>query len=114
MRISDWSSDVCSSDLDMIAGAGIGVPAPAEVAAVEDIDIVDRKGERAAVLRLGHRQGESAVAEEGRLAPGPRQPIPALGRASCRERGCQYVSTSGGAVTLQKNSNTNTKRQIDS
>src|SRR3546814_1765726 len=88
MRISDWSSDVCSSDL----------------LDIDDVETPDERG------RVGERQ-RAFVGDEGQ---GPLQPIeiglgPApqrlfelrdplfdeqrqqIGRASCRERVCQYV-----------------------
>src|SRR3546814_15917587 len=45
MRISDWSSDVCSSDLAATAAAGrlgVGV-ADGELRAVQAFDVVDRR-----------------------------------------------------------------------
>src|SRR3546814_10701613 len=66
MRISDWSSDVCSSDLDHVAA--IGMEAKLAV------------GERA---RVGGEEGAAAVLD----LPVTLQ----IGRASCRERVCQYV-----------------------
>src|SRR3546814_7051228 len=73
MRISDWSSDVCSSDLGLqrehlLAGA---VPLVLPVAGSSD-DVRDR-------LRdvVEHRGDLGGVLE--------------IGRASCRERVCQYV-----------------------
>src|SRR3546814_5883586 len=44
MRISDWSSDVCSSDLDAAAG-------PAQTTAVLLGDLVDRGPDSAGVVR---------------------------------------------------------------
>src|SRR3546814_4626656 len=69
MRISDWSSDVCSSDL-----GGGGQPGPG-----------GHRGGRD--LRLGGR-GDPAhpVAASHHPARGGE-----IGRASCRERVCQYV-----------------------
>src|SRR3546814_4054646 len=77
-RISDWSSDVCSSDL-----------APATLR-----DWLDQP---AGGLRLlchpeaGPSLGEALAAQPGlrqlSLLVGPEE----LGRASCRERVCQYV-----------------------
>src|SRR3546814_10170461 len=75
MRISDWSSDVCSSDL------------PAQE-------------------RLGRRQGEGGAGRlragapdaqdvRGGFEPEAREvgcgQLREIGRASCRESGCQYV-----------------------
>src|SRR3546814_4972940 len=65
MRISDWSSDVCSSDLvRSVRRAGFTVPRCGEVT-----DLTDHRG------RTPH------------LAWRSRE----IGRASCRERVCQYV-----------------------
>src|SRR3546814_6848028 len=70
MRISDWSSDVCSSDLLQIDGmAGTG-------------DLVHR--------RVGAQGSDGAVALRRRdhvIAAVDDQ----IGRASCRETVCQYV-----------------------
>src|SRR3546814_15139700 len=101
MRISDWSSDVCSSDLSH----------PEETGRVP-------QHLRQAVQRLraaGEVEGDGKVSlaaqdEAGRRhLPAPRQGAAALeggqivglaessddllqiGRASCRERECQYV-----------------------
>src|SRR3546814_4965311 len=77
MRISDWSSDVCSSDLEQARFAlEKGVP---DALVQENGDLV-------------------------RLAPGPARIVERvrsgrllldgdvkIGRASCRERVCQYV-----------------------
>src|SRR3546814_4965772 len=67
MRISDWSSDVCSSDL--VEGDRQAGLAAAEIGPVQFVG----RGCRA-VARIG--------AEQPRLE---------IGRASCRERVCQYV-----------------------
>src|SRR3546814_8558723 len=68
MRISDWSSDVCSSDLHD------GAEADDEGQDVEIADPPGRPQHRLArFLRIGN--GEEAQ----------------IGRASCRERVCQYV-----------------------
>src|SRR3546814_8415345 len=82
MRISDWSSDVCSSDLIV---ADIRPPEPWNSGALAPIS-----GDR---LRLGPERtvifGDVADAPQ----PQPRQPARSkkIGRASCRERVCQYV-----------------------
>src|SRR3546814_4853321 len=70
MRISDWSSDVCSSDLAIGANVDVG-RLPQDVLRQ---DLAD------------HRRQLEAVA---RKAIGDVQPK--IGRASCRERVCQYV-----------------------
>src|SRR3546814_4503518 len=98
MRISDWSSDVCSSDLITAA------------------DIATRQGNRhRARSRREWKRNDAlpAVRADPRLtalatawlpihgvhiiwqSPGTRQGSarspPEIGRASCRERVCQYV-----------------------
>src|SRR3546814_2011894 len=82
MRISDWSSDVCSSDLPDAYRAWLAPDADAgsvtlvegEPGAEPDIQILLPEG---AVPWAGH-SGRYAVHQE-------------IGRASCRERVCQYV-----------------------
>src|SRR3546814_3704973 len=75
MRISDWSSDVCSSDLvDAAAAAGDGQ--------AHALLVARRQGDLAALL--GHRLGSVLHQVQDRLDQ-------QIGRASCRERVCQYV-----------------------
>src|SRR3546814_1005382 len=81
MRISDWSSDVCSSDLVREHGVvereegefrlrrGFEIPAGARVVMVEDI----------VTTGLSSRECLTAIRAHQ------------IGRASCRERVCQYV-----------------------
>src|SRR3546814_8960504 len=91
MRISDWSSDVCSADLaalDLdVHGRGpvvIGIP---EAAAIRRGRAADRPA-RAVNWR---RRRRSHPAGRG---------FPEIGRASCTERVCPYVSSSVVAVSL--------------
>src|SRR3546814_18404742 len=110
MRISDWSSDVCSSDLDIVAeqqarretgrrGLVAGVVAVGEQAARHEapafiegiIAPTDRRGEEVGevVADLAEdrdlRQVVRNVGVIGRI--GSKE----IGRASCRERVCKYV-----------------------
>src|SRR3546814_15045581 len=101
MRISDWSSDVCSSDLVVV-----------EAQAVDDC-LVARQPEharlRVARLRLWRDRADLDEAEAqrqqrvdvGAVLVQPRGQADRvaeghaereIGSASCRERGCQYVS----------------------
>src|SRR3546814_18249516 len=98
MRISDWSSDVCSSDL--------WFPEPSQTTSA----IVDRHA--------------SPFQTEGAVLEGLKRPVFAreqfgsperfvsvarrreIGRASCRARVCQYVSISVVAVYLKQKTNT--------
>src|SRR3546814_8008642 len=72
MRISDWSSDVCSSDL---AGHGAGWN--------------EYHRQMAKAQRSDHQPRHDLVAnaEAGDTVVHRME----IGRASCRERGCQYV-----------------------
>src|SRR3546814_2188970 len=83
MRISDWSSDVCSSDLNAAPGVlrdevgqAARIPVPPQelrihghhaVMGVDPVDLAD-------LLGRPHRRYRKEI-----------------GRASCRERVCQYV-----------------------
>src|SRR3546814_1863200 len=83
MRISDWSSDVCSSDLHdlVVERASLGGGDRALRAFQREL-IELCLGE--AVL-LGHHLGADELAElDVRITL-------QIGRASCRERVCQYV-----------------------
>src|SRR3546814_7130338 len=75
MRISDWSSDVCSSDLT----DGI-VRHHVDDAQAHEGGEADR---RPAVV--GEHQEGAAVGDEAAVQGDE------IGRASCRERVCQYV-----------------------
>src|SRR3546814_2822192 len=92
MRISDWSSDVCSSDLasaaraghDMVEGQVLRPEVVATVLALEGVAQEDVKsGEggaavQADVLLQRDHAGQPHLEAE-------------IGRASCRERVCTYV-----------------------
>src|SRR3546814_6570669 len=86
MRISDWSSDVCSSDLQR--------------AQQNDGSEVRRRsggrGHREHQTRTRHkkspRPSSGAHGKETGIATGPGAFLSVqIGRASCRERVCQYV-----------------------
>src|SRR3546814_4777000 len=72
MRISDWSSDVCSSDL--IATEAYGSTRPLDTS-TGDIRLGN----------VGNRSEPSSASAEKLIS------VPKIGRASCRERVCQYV-----------------------
>src|SRR3546814_17772995 len=92
LRISVWSSDVCSSDLDRAAEA-----APA---------IAGDSGNRdrpAGPVVLAVEVAVAFQLDEVRTDIIPPPTVqPKIGRASCRERVCQYVSISVVAVSLKK------------
>src|SRR3546814_8671316 len=105
MRISDWSSDVCSSDRATLAlleqhGATVAV-----IDYLANPPSVARLRELLALLNLPAtgivRFGEATAKERGLAADDARSsaqwlellhahPIQ-IGRAPCRERVCQYV-----------------------
>src|SRR3546814_5670530 len=84
LRISDWSSDVCSSDL-LDVGA-----APGHVGRDRDPALAARLGDdmRFPIVISGVQHGMLDVARGEELGQKFRLQI---GRASCRERGCQSV-----------------------
>src|SRR3546814_4416514 len=84
MRISDWSSDVCSSDLAEGARIDEGfAPVEAEYAHAQgDRGRGQDDADRRRAVDPADRIGAFLLRE-----PFARQ----IGRASCRERVCQYV-----------------------
>src|SRR3546814_12766915 len=102
MRISDWSSDVCSSDLVTRGRGGTHIADPGPIA---------QEGFAAdTVLRdVGTGNPDPARIPDptpalGRIVGRP-VPYGEIGRAACRERGCQYGSHSVVAVSIQKKHN---------
>src|SRR3546814_1274952 len=83
MRISDWSSDVCSSDLEKISDALPIEETDRTIASdkVEGTAVYDLDGER-----LGHIHNFMIDKHSGEVLYAVK-----IGRASCRERVCQYV-----------------------
>src|SRR3546814_16613765 len=120
MRISDWSSDVCSSDL--LFGAGNRHQILLDQERAQFGKLAPRLGDGAVGRLVGvhllHAVGDGRprgigragglervlIALEVGLADAP-QFVEQIGRASCRERGWQYVSISVVAVALQKKNN---------
>src|SRR3546814_15087837 len=110
MRISDWSSDVCSSDLVICLVAEIGpalrgdpdavdiddiqriISDPRSIGNVERIILSPQESVRAAIKFLCAALGGDAFGHDG----------PEIGRASCRERVCHYVSILVFAVSFKK------------
>src|SRR3546814_14105753 len=107
MRISDWSSDVCSSDLRdcptpvrehpwrrYAMAASVALAAFAGTVAYDHL--VGRVStERGEVRRIALEDGSI-------LTLNGDSEVQEIGRASCRERGCQYVLISVDAVSLKK------------
>src|SRR3546814_7686751 len=85
MRISDWSSDVCSSDLHAGRRGGHLLDADAE----HEAGLLRGNGIQALVDR--GRAGGAGVFHAGRRLEAQARIGLQIGRASCRERVCQYV-----------------------
>src|SRR3546814_19436970 len=82
MRISDWSSDVCSSDLFMIDVQ----------AAAESQEVIRSVNPSQQIVKIVHDELKKLMVDHNAQ----------IGRASCRERVCQYVSIAVVAVSLKK------------
>src|SRR3546814_11878255 len=95
MRISDWSSDVCSSDLHTLIAAGLS---PLAVAGVFSLDV---KADEGAVLELAEALGVPArffaaatlEAETPRLASPSELVFREVGSSEERRVGKECVST---------------------
>src|SRR3546814_19414186 len=112
MRISDWSSDVCSSDLYLQR-------LPIDVLKIDRSFVTEMlKGRDSvaiirAVLSLADALGLKTTAEgvETEELAEALTELGQIGRASCRERGCQYVYISVVALSFKKKKHiTNTKK----
>src|SRR3546814_6015996 len=98
MRISDWSSDVCSSDLGQGSAFDLLLP-------VDDLRNLGQSNRPTAALRDDEGEEAARVLESAleldhailaSLRDAARRKILVLGtnqigRASCRERVCRYV-----------------------
>src|SRR3546814_11803338 len=111
MRISDWSSDVCSSDLRKSPGDGgilkqglrparIDEPGRDDVGAdillpelgCKILDQLCLRGTDTRIDRtLGRRLESRSRAEEDDRPAAALAHLAEIGRASCRDRVCQYV-----------------------
>src|SRR3546814_19325045 len=106
MRISDWSSDVCSSDL--FSALDLGVPASAKIARGVEfagrfaLEFTDDDSQWLALLERLSVEGSHSTWRRQALLAIVRSELSAsllercsaalqIGRASCRERVCQYV-----------------------
>src|SRR3546814_20995822 len=110
MRISDWSSDVCSSDLAEggdreLAGGPAGGAGGRQQPGGPGCGVTHHPLRPRDLGRAGRLHG--GCAEE--VLPPPPGPGSAaalrlfqIGRASCRERVCQSVKFSWVAVALKK------------
>src|SRR3546814_12778257 len=104
MRISDWSSDVCSSDLE-----GPGLTNLEYALCAEEMgrigfasEVFNCSAPDTGNMEVFHRYGTAAQKERW---------LKQIGRASCRERVCQYVSMSVVAGALKKKKYNNSTRE---
>src|SRR3546814_19279920 len=106
MRISDWSSDVCSSDLRACARTRTAgdddeiIPGvfSAHGSAVQLV--LDRLG--GSESQFLRRRDLDRLTIGGIAAFARGAVLDQIGRSSCRERVCQYVSISVGAAAFKK------------
>src|SRR3546814_3474890 len=84
MRISDWSSDVCSSDLDDYSTMRRIIRNLLTQIGFAEVDEAADGGAALAKLR---ETSYGLVISDWNMEPMTGQ----IGRASCRERVCQYV-----------------------
>src|SRR3546814_2580105 len=97
MRISDWSSDVCSSDLIVAGGTDTHLMLVDLRPKALTGDVAEKALERAGLTC--NKNGIPFDPEKPTVTSGIRLGTPAgttrgfgqIGRASCRERVCQYV-----------------------
>src|SRR3546814_1228909 len=92
MRISDWSSDVCSSDLAYtVSGEGYR-PEGTVRRSGGGIATLSENADLHAVVSAMARCNDAAVRSDGDAWTVVGAPTEGkIGRASCRERVCQYV-----------------------
>src|SRR3546814_1585077 len=106
MRISDLSSDVCSSDLEMARKKAVSVPPreaklfrnnmsqalriPADFELPGDRVMIHRDGDRLIIVPVRRKNLLEVLASLQPLGPDDQFPDE-IGRASCRARVCQYV-----------------------
>src|SRR3546814_17374947 len=135
MRISDWSSDVCSSDLGAFAGIAetgtvmmaSGPDAPITLNFLPENHVVVLRASQVAGTyeeawqRLREARGRGVMPRAVNLITGPSRTgdieqtillgahgprrLPAIGRATLRDRVCQYRYVSVVPVPLTKTNN---------
>src|SRR3546814_16723216 len=113
MRISDWSSDVCSSDLSdfklLHPGGALGKRLLRVADLMHGAEALPLCGpdtvmSEAILIMTAVHFGCVGIVDDSRRLIGIL--TDEIGRASCRERVCQYVYISVCAVSLQKKNHT--------
>src|SRR3546814_18215170 len=100
MRISDWSSDLCSSDLDGLNLTCLGY-SKSNLQANATIMDVSMKDNSTADMNLKcdslnidlQDKADARIYSVSRTSNVQLQKNAKIGRASCRERVCQYVKS---------------------
>src|SRR3546814_16369638 len=104
MRISDWSSDVCSSDLrPALARAGIGDPGASPGMEICRMDMKGESRIEAPRDRVWTALNDPEVLKAS--IPGCEElerTDDEIGSAACRERVCKYGEISVVAVAIKK------------
>src|SRR3546814_4321847 len=101
MRMSDWSSDVCSSDLKDFELRVATLPQAARIYRLSvdytelhvDPDVATHSGFSVPILHGLCSFGTAlrSIVEGLNIDPADMKGAGEIGRASCRERECQYV-----------------------
>src|SRR3546814_17350014 len=118
MRISDWSSDVCSSDLlqahhihawdNDIVSVGFQEPLQPALDLIGVADLALESESFDSQLDLEYRDHRTpGILRRDLNHPCEQLRLREIRRESCRERVCQYVSYLVATVLLHKTSQTN-------
>src|SRR3546814_15522381 len=112
MRISDWSSDVCSSDLQDVGRDRLAQRLDAVRRGIAVMSVAQRLagGLDDMLGRLEVRLADAEVDDVpplGRQRRGSGKDLDEIARASCRDRVCQYVSSPVVTESLKKKQHIN-------
>src|SRR3546814_13387906 len=111
MRISDWSSDVCSADLQAVRQVfPKNRPVLVRISSIDGVDIGWSVNDSISLARALAGIGIDAIVcssggvtlPKGHVLASRSPGFQEIGRASCREGVCMYVSISGVALSLKK------------
>src|SRR3546814_19771337 len=97
MRISDWSSDVCSSDLVELSRPQRGAKRKLIDNALHNARealarrLAESSSQRKLLEQVAEIFGLDGTPERIEVSDNSHTQGSEIGRAACRERGCQYV-----------------------